>query len=65
MTRVARDLRPAARSVLAFALPEADGRPFLQAAWDTPTPTGQYRYYEGCLYLLAMPHFTGEFELFH
>ncbi len=55
----------AANAMLAFAIPAADGKPFLQAAWDTPTPTGTYRYYDGCLYLLSMLHLSGKFSLFY
>ena len=50
-------------AMLAFALPAADAKPFLQAAWNVATPTGQYRYYDGCLYLLSMLHMSGKFSL--
>ncbi len=50
-------------AMLAFALPAADGRPFLEAAWNVAVPTGQYRYYDGCLYLLSMLHLSGRFSL--
>jgi oligosaccharide reducing-end xylanase len=52
-------------AMLAFALPDVDGRPLLQAAWDVPVPTGQYRYYDGCLYLLSMLHLGGQVSLFY
>src|SRR5262249_34961734 len=52
-------------AMLAFALPEADARRFLQAAWDATVPTGQYRYYEGCLYLLSMLHLSGKYSLYY
>ncbi len=55
----------AVNAMLAFGLPAEEGRPFLQAAWDVAVPTGQYRYYDGCLYLLAMLHLSGKFELFY
>jgi len=51
-------------AMLAFALPPADAKPFLQAAWGAATPTGKYRYYSGCLYLLSMLHLSGRFDLF-
>jgi hypothetical protein len=28
-------------------------------------PTGQYRYYDGMLYMLAMMHVGGRFELYY
>ena len=52
-------------AMLAFALPAADGKTLLQAAWDTATPTGTYRYYDGCLYMLSMLHMSGKFSLFN
>jgi oligosaccharide reducing-end xylanase len=52
-------------AMLAFGLSAADGTPFLQAAWDQGTPTGQYRYYDGMLYMLSMLYLTGSFDLFY
>jgi endo-1,4-beta-D-glucanase Y len=52
-------------AMLAFALPPADGEPFLQRAWDVAIPTGKYRYYDGCLYMLSMLHMSGKFNLFY
>lgn len=36
---------------------------FVQALWDTPIPTGRYRYYDGMLYMMAMLHCTGEYKV--
>jgi oligosaccharide reducing-end xylanase len=52
-------------AMLAFALPTADAKPFLQAAWDATTPTGNFRYYEGCLQMLSLLHMSGKFNLFY
>ena len=30
--------------------------PFVQEFWQTPIPSGQWRYYDGLLYLLALVH---------
>ena len=38
-------------------------KPFAEALWDAPIPTGRYRYYDGMLYLLAMLHGSGEFQI--
>jgi oligosaccharide reducing-end xylanase len=54
----------AVNAMLAFALPAGDGKPFLRAAWDVAIPTGQYRYYDGCLYMLSLLHLSGKFNLF-
>ena len=32
--------------------------------WGTSQPTGEWRYYDGCLYMLAMLHTTGNFKLY-
>ncbi|HWP07987.1 MAG TPA: glycosyl hydrolase family 8 [Polyangiaceae bacterium] len=52
-------------AMLAFGLSAADAKPFLQAAWDTGAPTGQFRYYDGTLYMLSMLYLTGTFSLFY
>ncbi|HEY4185088.1 MAG TPA: glycosyl hydrolase family 8 [Polyangia bacterium] len=52
-------------AMLAFALPATDGRGLLQAAWDAALPTGQLRYYDGCLYLLSMLHLSGKLNLLY
>jgi len=36
---------------------------FVEALWNTPVPTGQWRYYDGMLYLLALLHCSGEFRI--
>ena len=36
---------------------------FVSALWNAPIPTGQYRYYDGMLYLLALLHCSGEFRI--
>ncbi|MBK9576934.1 MAG: carbohydrate binding domain-containing protein [Fibrobacterota bacterium] len=35
---------------------------FVRAAFDQPTPTGQYRYYNGMVYMLAILHISGNFK---
>lgn len=52
-------------AMLAFGLPSTDAKPFLERAWDAEIPTGQYRYYDGCLYMLAILHLSGKFDLFY
>ena len=50
-----------ATASLAAAHPRA--KEFVEALWNTPLPTGQHRYYDGMLYLLAMLHCSGEFRI--
>ena len=37
---------------------------FVEALWDTPTPSGLERYYEGLLYMMATLHCSGEFRIY-
>ncbi len=36
---------------------------FVRALWDAPIPTGQYRYYDGMLYMMAMLHCSGNYRI--
>jgi oligosaccharide reducing-end xylanase len=36
---------------------------FVDALWNAHIPTGQYRYYEGMLYMLGMLHCSGDFRI--
>ena len=36
---------------------------FVEALWNTPTPDGLERYYEGLLYMMALLHCSGEFQI--
>ncbi|HVU09071.1 MAG TPA: glycosyl hydrolase family 8 [Verrucomicrobiae bacterium] len=36
---------------------------FVEALWNTPTPDGLERYYEGLLYMMALLHCSGEFKI--
>ena len=42
----------------------ARAKKFVDALWDTPTPSGLERYYEGLLYMMAMLHCSGEFRIY-
>jgi oligosaccharide reducing-end xylanase len=52
-------------AMLSFALSATDAKPFLQATWSATAPTGTYRYYEGCLFMLSMLHMSGKFSLYY
>ena len=39
-------------------------RPFVQALWDAPIPSGQWRYYNGLLHFLAVLQVSGRFQIF-
>jgi oligosaccharide reducing-end xylanase len=38
-------------------------RPFVQRLWDTPIPTGKWRYYDGLLYFLGLLEVSGRFQI--
>lgn len=38
---------------------------FVEALWNTPTPDGLERYYEGLLYMMALLHCSGEFQIWN
>jgi oligosaccharide reducing-end xylanase len=45
------------------ATDRATARLFTEALWNTPVPSGQYRYYDGMLYLMSLMHAGGEFRI--
>lgn len=38
-------------------------RKFTEALWNAQVPSGQYRYYDGMLYLMSLLHASGEFRI--
>lgn len=36
---------------------------FVEALWNTPTPTGEQRYYDGLLYLMSLMHCSGNYRI--
>jgi oligosaccharide reducing-end xylanase len=53
----------AMNAVASLAATQPRARKFLEELWNTPVPSGQYRYYNGMLYLLALLHCSGEFRI--
>jgi oligosaccharide reducing-end xylanase len=51
-------------AVAALAAPQKTGQPFVQALWDAKIPSGQWRYYDGMLYMLALLHVSGNFRIY-
>jgi len=51
-------------AVAALAADRKIGEPFIQALWDTQIPSGQWRYYDGMLYMLALLHVSGNFQVY-
>jgi oligosaccharide reducing-end xylanase len=40
-----------------------ESKAFVDALWNTPVPSGEYRYYDGLLYLMSMMHCSGNFRI--
>lgn len=53
----------AMNAVASLAATQPRSRLFVEAFWNTPVPTGQYRYYDGMLYMMALLHCSGEFRI--
>jgi oligosaccharide reducing-end xylanase len=53
----------AMNAVASLAATHPRANKFVEALWNTPTPAGQERYYEGLLYLMALLHCSGEFRI--
>jgi len=53
----------AMNAVASLAATQPRAQRFVEALWNTPVPSGQARYYDGLLYLLAMLHCSGEFRV--
>jgi len=52
-------------ALLGFGLPESSGKAFVQKIWSAPVPSGQWRYYDGTLYTIALLHTSGAFHLWY
>ena len=53
----------AMNAVASLAATHPRSQQFVEALWNTPVPAGQWRYYDGMLYMLAMLHCGGEFRI--
>jgi len=51
-------------AVAALAADRETGEPFVEALWDTQIPSGQWRYYDGMLYMLGILHVSGNFRIY-
>ena len=53
----------AENAVASLAATNPRASDFVTALWNTPTPDGLERYYEGLLYMMALLHCSGEFRI--
>ena len=51
--------------LLGFSLPASSGNAFVQNLWSAAIPSGQWRYYDGTLYAVALLHVSGAFRLWY
>ena len=55
----------AMNAVAALASMNDDRKEFVEELWNTPVPTGFYRYYDGMLYMLGMLQVSGNFKIYN
>jgi len=53
----------AMNAVASLAATQPCAQKFVEALWAAPVPAGQWRYYDGMLYLLGLLHCSGEFKI--
>jgi oligosaccharide reducing-end xylanase len=53
----------AMNAVAGLAATHPRAKQFVEALWNASVPTGQERYYDGMLYMLATLHCSGEFRI--
>ena len=54
----------AMNAVAALAATDGVAWQFVEQFWQTPTPTGHYRYYDGMLYTLGFLQVSGNFRIY-
>jgi oligosaccharide reducing-end xylanase len=55
----------AVNAVASLAATNPRSKQFVEALWNIPTPDGIERYYEGLLYMMALLHCSGEFQIWN
>jgi oligosaccharide reducing-end xylanase len=53
----------AVNAVASLAATNPRAKKFVEELWNTPTPDGLERYYEGLLYMMSLLHCSGEFRI--
>ncbi|WP_307767741.1 glycosyl hydrolase family 8 [Dictyobacter vulcani] len=54
----------AMNAVASLAATQSMSHNFVDALWNAPVPSGQWRYYDGMLYMLALLHDSGNFHIY-
>jgi oligosaccharide reducing-end xylanase len=53
----------AMNAAVSLAASHPRSKQFVEALWNAPVPYGQWRYYDGMLYMLGMLHCSGQFRI--
>jgi oligosaccharide reducing-end xylanase len=53
----------ATNAVASLAATDPRAKKFVEALWNAPIPSGQYRYYDGMWYLMGLLHCSGEYRI--
>jgi len=53
----------AMNAVASLASTHTRAKQFVEALWNTPIPTGRYRYYDSMLYMMGTLHCSGQFRI--
>jgi oligosaccharide reducing-end xylanase len=53
----------AMNAVACLASTNVNRKDFVEELWNTPVPSGPYRYYDGLLYMMAMLQVSGNFKI--
>ena len=51
-------------AVAALASTNVNRKDFVEELWNAEIPSGEYRYYDGLLYMLAMLQASGNFRIY-
>ena len=54
----------ATNAVASLATTESIAWEFIEEFWNTPLPTGRWRYYSGLLYFMSLLHLSGNFRIY-
>ncbi len=54
----------AMNAVASLAASDVQAWDFIEEFWNTPIPAGQFRYYDGLLYLMALLQLSGQFQIY-
>ena len=54
----------AMNAVACLASTNASRKDFVEELWNTPVPSGPYRYYDGLLHMMAMLQVSGDFRIY-